>query len=342
MIRRTAALAFAGAALAVIGAGPALACGGMVSPDGATELARFETLLVHDGATQQILTSVAYETSREYGSGTEADEGFAWLMPLPSPPEVGAGDAAAIRSARSMTAPPPRDEHVPPVMPLLCACGAADQGPGATGVDVLGRTVVEGLEFVTLGGERAGEMAAWMREEGFTFHDRQEPVLQGYLDRGWVVVAARILPGAEPTGELTTVRFRFDTAEPVYPLAIAGADHGGPPVRMSLYVATPYRPESATLPQTVVRPDDYADFPQPSDELQLRYSAPLEGYRAGILEGATDLPDGAWLSWYEASFDPETLDQDLRLDRATDQEAVDYEPLLAAYASARRWAYVGR
>jgi hypothetical protein len=49
------------AALLLFLAGPALARGAMVSSTGAAELGGFEALLVHDGAAEDLVVSVAYD-----------------------------------------------------------------------------------------------------------------------------------------------------------------------------------------------------------------------------------------------------------------------------------------
>lgn len=316
---------------------PALACGGMVSEDGSAELDAFTALLSHDGATEELLVTVGYAAQE---AASEDGPGFAWMMPLPAAPEITEADAAALRAALDITEPPRREDHVPSLLPGVCACGAANDGAGG-GLDV-DRTVVGPFEFVTLRGGSTGSVQGWMGEHGFAFHDRQSPAVQAYLDRGWVLVTARVLPGVEPEGDLTPVRFRFESGDPVYPLALAGSGHQGQVIPMSLFTVTPYRPAATSMPEDVVEPDDDGEFASPGNLLELRYSAPLSDADGRDLAVGVTVPDGSWLTRYEASWQATSLTEDLVFGRASSQTAIDYEALLDRYAAARKWSYVGR
>jgi hypothetical protein len=161
-----------------------------------------------------------------------------------------------------------------------------------------------------------------MRKHRFEFHDRQQPVLQDYLDRGWVVVAARGLQGDPGAASLVPVRFRFRTAEPVYPLALAGTGHEEQELDVSLFVLSPFRPTATTLEERIVRPSETGHFPPPGNQLELRYSAPLGG-AAGRMQAAPD----TWLTRYEASLVTTELTSDLVFARSPDQSAIDYADL---------------
>lgn len=282
----------------------ALACGAMVSESGGAELTGFEALLRWEDGTEELLVSVGFSSS---------DPTFGWLMPLPNAPEIEEGDLAPIEAALEITEPP----AVPPEGDGEGA-GAPAVG-GAPGVDVIGRDTVGGLRFVTLGGEQAAQVARWMRKHGFAFHDRQGPVLQDYLDQGWVIVAARVAPGKEAASSLVPASFSFTADRPTYPLAIAGAGHRNLGLEMTLFVLSPFRPASTTYAETVVQPHPEAGFAEPGPQLELRYSAPL-GRNAAQLDASPE----TWLTRYEASFPVRELTDDLVLVRAEDQARVDY------------------
>ena len=288
----------------------ALACGGMISESGAAELVGFEALLRWDGDREELVVSVGY---------TSGDPTFAWLMPLPSPPKVSEAKGDLIAEAFQITEPPQLEEEesegdTAPAPPMV---------GGAPGVDVIGRETVGGLRFVTLGGTSAGEVTRWMRKHDFAFHDRQGPVLQDYLDRGWVVVAARGLHGDPGAASLVPVRFRFRTAEPVYPLALAGTGHEEQELDVSLFVLSPFRPTATTFEERIVRPSETGDFPPPGNQLELRYSAPLGEGPADRMQATL----GTWLTRYEATFVTTDLTTDLVLARSSNQTAIDYSDL---------------
>lgn len=288
----------------------ALACGGMVSESGGAELIGFEALLRWEGDREELVVSVGY---------TSGDPEFAWLMPLPSAPKVSEAGDDLITEAFRITEPPQLEAEeseddtatAPPV------------AGGAPGVEVIDRQTVGALRFVTLGGESASEVTRWMRRHRFAFHDRQQPVLQDYLDRGWVVVAARGLQGDPGTASLVPVRFRFRADEPVYPLALAGTGHEEQNLDVSLFVLSPFRPTATTFEERIVRPNDTGDFPAPGNQLELRYSAPLGEGRADRMQATP----GTWLTRYEASLVTTDLTTDLVFARSPSQTAIDYSNL---------------
>lgn len=287
----------------------------MVSESGGAELTGFEALLRWDGDREELVVSVGY---------TSGDPTFAWLMPLPSAPKVSEGDSDLITKAFQITEPPQVEE-----------AESEDEGAGAPpavggGVDVIGRDTVGGLRFVTLGGTNAGEVTRWMRKNSFAFHDRQEPVLQDYLDRDWVVVAARGLQGNPGPASLVPVRFRFRSSEPVYPLTMAGTGHEEQDLDVALFVLSPFRPTSTTYEERIVRPTPSGEFPSPGRSLEIRYSAPL-GDRAASMQASPE----TWLTRYEATLNTRDLVTDIVLAPAANQSPVDYSDLGSAQSS--RW-----
>jgi hypothetical protein len=291
------------------------ACGGIVSPDGKAELNRFVALLSHDGSFEDMTVTVGYT-----GSGG----GFAWMMPFPTKPEISRGDGTGIATASQITTPPTPSDYS-----LMHGSGA-----GAPGyVEELGRTIVENLELVTLSATSGQDVASWMIGNGFSFHDSQQSVIQSYLDRRWVFVAARVLPGAPSKAHLALLRFRFQTDVPLYPLAIAGSSHTTS-LLMTVYVVTPSRPEADGMPQIVVRPNDSGEFAAPLNRLELRYSAPLTRlYDRDSIGRSVSIPPTPWLTRFDANWLSTSLTTDLVLRKSPDQSAVDFTQLAQRFQS---------
>jgi hypothetical protein len=299
----------------------------MVSPGGAAELGESRALLAFDGDTEDLVVQIDFSGG---GAG-----GLAWLMAFPSAPHMEEADPSVLASAFEATEPPARSEEVPGVIPFVCACGASQES-GAGGL--IDRNVIGNLELVTLGGD-FDDVRSFVRSNGFMFHDRQEPVIESYLAKGWVLVAARIRSGAA-AGAITPVRFSFPTDTAVYPTALAGADHGGPMQTFDVATITPWKPDVTTFPMRSVRPDDDGYFPDP-DGVELRYAAPLTSKEREDL-AQLSLPDDAWLGRIDAGLDPEALTDDLVVAAATDETVLDYTSLLDRYRTARYAAYGGR
>jgi hypothetical protein len=309
-----------------LSASPAFACGGMVSSSTNAELTATTALLSFDGSTERLLVQV--------GFGGSGGEEFAWLMPLPSAPDISEGSDDALLSALSLTQPPSRDEHVPDVMPSVCACGAGGGEDLATGgVDRLGSEVVGGVRFDTITGS-GGAVDAYLDRNGFRLDPHQREAVRDYMSRGWVIVTGKVAAGAPPGGRITPVMFSFPSDEAVYPLAMAGDEHAGV-MDMELLTLTPFRPTSSTFEEEVVRPDSQGTLPVPQDRLELVYSAPLPASGPDEL-GALQPPEGAWLSRYRAAWNIDSLRDDLVL-AAGSSSAVDYQPLLENYEADARW-----
>ena len=308
-------------ALAAVGlaTSPALACGGLVSPNGSADMSGFAAMISYDGTTEDALVGVLYQNS----PATD----FGWLLPLPSQPAITDGDPSGIVRAEEITRPPE-----PPDMGIG---GGGARAPGSTsGVTELGRTTVHGLEFVTLAAGDTAALAQWMNTHGFTFHDRQAATIQTYLDRHWVVVVARATPDKAPASGVIWVRMQFTSADLTYPMAIAGASHPGS-LKTTLFIITPYRPQSKGLTQEVQRPADDGTFEQAGSRLELRYSAPLTSADAALLSPSVPIPNGAWLTRYDSTWTEASLTSDLVLVRSTDQSTVDYSALEQKYAQQR-------
>ncbi|HLQ61513.1 MAG TPA: DUF2330 domain-containing protein [Candidatus Acidoferrales bacterium] len=289
------------------------ACGALVSRDGSAELNSFTALLAWEAGNEELLVTIAYQSNQEFG----------WLLPLPAAPVVTAGNSVGLRRALVISTPPAPPHHG-------FGFGAAAP-PGPT---ELGRATVGGYELVTLGGGDAQSVGHWLTDHGFAFHDRQAAAVQSYLDRHWVLEAARVAPGAlAGPAQLTPVHLSFRTPEPVYPLLIAGSGHATA-IPMTLLVVTPFRPRSTTFAQTVVKPDAYGQFPAAGDRLELRYSAPLDADERTTVMASVHVAAGSWLTRYQASWSPATLSSDLILDVDPSQSRVDFSDLMAAYRRA--------
>ena len=157
----------------VAGAGPALACGGLIGRNGAVNLGRTTTLAAYAAGVEHYVTAFEFN-----GAGGE----FGSIVPLPGVPtnvERG-GDWTLQRLVREVT-------------PIEATNGRADlQLTGAkaatarelinTRIDALDLTVLEG------GGKVVGD---WAREHGFLLPPDSPEVLDFYAERSPIFLAAR-------------------------------------------------------------------------------------------------------------------------------------------------------
>jgi uncharacterized protein DUF2330 len=294
----------------------ALACGGMVSADGTADMQGMSALLSYDGTSEDLAVVVSYAAP----SGQ-----FAWLMPLPAAPQISQTSSQGLIAGFRITTPPLESNYQ-----FHFGIGAA--APSGA-VSELGRTTIGNLEFVTLGATGAADVTAWMLAQHFGFHDTQRQSIQGYLDRHWVLVAAHTTAAAPRTGSIA-VRFTFATTDPVYPLVIAGASHQGT-LPMHLLVVTPYRPQSTTFPETIVRPFSNGEQPAPQSRLEVRYASPLTAAQREQVGLSVTAPAGSWLTRYEAEWEVTALNMDLVFKRGNDQSKVNFDELYNRFQAER-------
>ncbi|HEX8862391.1 MAG TPA: DUF2330 domain-containing protein [Actinomycetes bacterium] len=290
---RSAARLGAGGLLALalvvgIGAGPALACGGLVGPGGTVQLARTTTLAAyHDGVEH-------YVTAFEYNGGGAK---FGSIIPLPGVPtkvEKG-GDWTLQRLVR----------ETQPLRESLQAAGAS--AGVADKAEVLLTAKVDALDLTVLrgGGTAVG---TWAREHGFGLSPDAPAVLDFYAQRSPIFLASSFDPSraaarGQRVGDGTPVHLTIPTSNPWVPLRILGLGLGRKdPVRADVYLLTDRRP-------ALLRPDQGVRLDQSrAASQQLLTDLRLD-------RGMSWLPgSGMWLSYLTVDTTAATLQHDLAID----------------------------
>jgi hypothetical protein len=223
--------------LLLVSAGPALACGGLVAPNGTVNLVRTTTLAAYHRGIEHYVTSFEFagDGSGEVGS----------IVPLPGVPTrvVKGGDWTLQRLILETQPPVPQE-----------ALFAADAGVAARDAEVLLETQIDALDITVLRGG-AVAVGTWAREHGFFLPPDAPEVLEFYAARSPIFMAARFdLARAEDQGvqrgEGTPIHVAIPTPNPWVPLRILAL--GRQPtelVEADVYLLTDTRP--ATLPQAV-------------------------------------------------------------------------------------------
>ena len=210
----------AAAAVLLITAGPALACGGLIGPNGAVNLLRTTTFAgYHDGVEH-------YVTAFQFAGGGGA---FGSIVPLPDVPtsvERG-GDWTLQRLVR---------ETDPPTFRLEAAAAAGD-------AEVLLQTRIDALDITILRGGGA-EIGKWATEHGFRLPPDAPEVLDFYANRSPIFMAASFDADAarergQQIGDGTPVHLTIPTDEPWVPLRILGLGKvAGETVQADVYLLT--------------------------------------------------------------------------------------------------------
>ena len=275
----------------VLGAGPALACGGLIGRNGSVNLVKTTTLAAwHDGVEH-------YVTSFKFaGAGGE----FGSIIPLPDVPssvERG-GDWTLQRLVREVT---PQPEFARSVAANVSSAGASDaQVLLETRIDALDITVLKG------GGQAVGE---WATKNGFLLTPDTPAVLDFYAHRSPIFLAARFNGEAAEAkglavGDGTPVHIIIPTPNPWVPLRILGV--GLKPaerINADVFLLTDQRP--------TLLPGDSAPG------LALNRSEPANSRLLTDLrtdKGMEWMPKSMWLSYLKVEALPSQLTYDLAVD----------------------------
>jgi hypothetical protein len=220
----------------LLGAQPALACGGLVGPGGAVQLARTTTLAGYHDGVEHYLTSFSYA-----GGGSR----FGSIVPLPGiPTDVAKGGAWTLQ--RLVRETQPRRVSLQAAEAFAAARGDSAEELLTTRVDALDITVLRG------GGKAVGD---WAREHGFGLSVDAPEVLDFYAARSPIFMAAsfdarRASARGQRLGDGTPLHLTIPTSDPWVPLRILGLGHQpADPIQADVYLLTERRP--ALLPGPV-------------------------------------------------------------------------------------------
>ncbi len=282
-MRRLLAALPAAAVMTLIGAGPILACGGLIGPNGAVNLLRTTTFAgYHDGVEH-------YVTSFEFAGG----EGeFGSLVPLPGvPSKVEKGGDWTLQRLLLETTP----------VDFLAAAGEASRDAVElmkVRIDALDVTILQG------GGDQVGR---WAADHGFRLPPDAPEVLDFYASRSPIFLAAVFDADAarergQQVGDGTPVHVTIPTDNPWVPLRIlALGKQGNERVDADVFLLTDERP--ALLPL--------------ADGLSVTHSRPATQTLLGDLRsdrGMEWVPESGWLTRVNVGTEASRLTYDLAID----------------------------
>ena len=275
----------------VLGAGPALACGGLIGRNGSVNLVKTTTLAAwHDGVEHYVTAFKFAGAGGEFGS----------IIPLPDVPtsvERG-GDWTLQRLVREV-APQPE----------LRAVSSANSGAAvAADAQVLLETRIDALDITVLrgGGQAVGE---WATKNGFLLTPDTPEVLDFYASRSPIFLAARFNGEAAQAkglaiGDGTPVHITIPTPQPWVPLRILSV--GLKPaerINADVFLLTDRRP---TLLPGDSAPGMALDRSGPAN------SRLLNDLRSD--KGMDWIPQSMWLSYLKVEALPSQLTYDLAVD----------------------------
>jgi uncharacterized protein DUF2330 len=286
--RLPAALLGAGLALLLV-AGPTLACGGLIGPNGAVNLLRTTTLAgYHDGVEH-------YVTAFQFQGGGGA---FGSITPLPGvPSSVEKGGDWTLQRLIRETDPP-----VPVAFDRLALRAAG-------GAEVLMQVRIDALDVTVLKGGSA-DVGQWASQHGFRLPPDAPEVLDFYARRSPIFLAAVFDADAakargQGIGDGTPVHVTIPTPNPWVPIRILALGKAADArVDADVYLLTDHQP--ALLPT-----------PTGTNGMRLDHSdaasqSLLDDLRSD--RGMTWVPRSGWLTKVAIDADAPQLSYDLAID----------------------------
>lgn len=290
-MRRTLTAPLVALGLVVGAAAPALACAGLVAPNGSVRLTRTATLAGYHDGIEHYITSFRFE-----GGGAK----FGSIVPLPDvPSKVTRGGDWTLQRLQRETAPP---QPVP-------ASGEAAEDRDA---EELYETEIDGLLITILkGGGRA--VGRWAKDEGFALTPDAPEVLRFYAQRSKIFMAARFIPEKAEKKELQEgdgipIHLRIPTDNPWVPLRILAL--GKRPyadVNADVYLLTDDEP--ALLPAPVAAGTNRGMVLERSEEAS---DSLLDDLRSD--KGMKWVPEESWLTYLRIQMNARNLTYDLAVD----------------------------
>ena len=168
----------------------------------------------------------------------EDQKEMAWIIPVPSQPEVQAIDEEIFEVLDEISAP----EVIYETVHQAPSWGLSASAPPPA-VEVLERKQVGIYDVAVLSGEDAAALLTWLHDEGFDVPPALLAPLDAYIGEGWTFVAMRIAPGAG-TGAIQNAQpvwLSFNSERLVYPMRLTGAH--GQPLALRLYILADHRYE---------------------------------------------------------------------------------------------------
>ena len=225
-MRKSFAVLILALALFVLQTQSALACGGLVAPDGDVRLARASTFVAwHDGI-EHYMTSFTYQENNQHSVAN-----LGWIVPLPAVPlKIEAGGAWTLQRLFRETHP----------LPTPGPFQFAEHAAVANSVQVLEQVKVEALNITVLRGSGQA-VVDWATSNGFFLNDDTRAHLLIYAKGSPIFMAAKYDTTAvrarhQLEGDGAPVLITMRTAHIWVPLEVLALD--GQDVNADIYFLT--------------------------------------------------------------------------------------------------------
>lgn len=146
---------------------------------------------------------------------------FAWVIPLPSKPEVSKVSNDLFANLEELTKID--DFYYTNSVGFM---GSAEDS--AKGVEIIEQTQVGYYDVTTLKASDASSLSVWLNKNGYKFPEAYQYLLNDYINSSWYFVAVKIVPESQSvattdlrSGQATPLLFKFETKNIIFPMKLS-------------------------------------------------------------------------------------------------------------------------
>ncbi len=196
--------------LAALSPFAALACGGFFCLNSPINQQVERIIFTQDGRDISAYVQINY---------TGSDESFAWVVPVPSVPQVDVAEMDMFVELDAMTAP----VFIPPPIPECAYEGrllmAVPQAASGGDVTVFSSGEVGPYGYDVVGSEDPDALIAWLRENGYRIEESMFPLVHVYVEENMLFLAMKLRPG-QGVQDIQPVKMTYESDWPMIPLRL--------------------------------------------------------------------------------------------------------------------------
>jgi hypothetical protein len=180
---------------------------------------------------------------------TGSPDQFAWVVPVPNPPQVDVADIATINELDGLTRP----NYISPPIPGDCQI-PMPAAAGGEGVTVFGQGSVGPYNYAVVGSEDPQALVQWLRDNGYQITKAMEPLVDVYVKEKMDFLAMKLQPQKE-VKDIQPVKMTYKSSKPMIPLRLT-AVAANPDMAVVTWIFAKSQAEPENYAKVAISDDD--------------------------------------------------------------------------------------